>query len=172
MEEDKKIVLSEDQTLILEIYDAKGNKTGEHLEFDIGDIELPLRYQELIESDKKNRETLRNTMLVLEKKPDAPGKGGMTRNQEEQVRALVDFFKKEVEIYNLFLGENGVQKLLNGRKLRWETLTEIDEIIEKQIRPYIEIDTKRLIDNVKEAYGKVQKQIQEETKEEEIEILD
>ena len=166
MEEDKKIVLSEDQTLILEIYDAKGNKTGEKLEFDMGDIELPLRYQELLESDKKNRETLRNKMLVLEKKPDAPGKGGMTRNQEEQVRALVDFFKKEVEVYNLFLGENGVQKLLNGRKLRWETLEEIDSIINEQIRPYIEIDTKRMIDKVKKAYGRNQNQ------EEEIETLE
>lgn len=166
MEEDKKIVLSEDQTLILEIYDAKGNKTGEKLEFDMGDIELPLRYQELLESDKKNRETLRNKMLVLEKKPDAPGKGGMTRNQEEQVRALVDFFKKEVEVYNLFLGENGVQKLLNGRKLRWETLEEIDSIINEQIRPYIEIDTKRMIDKVKKAYGRTQNQ------EEEIETLE
>ena len=96
MEEDKKIVLGEDQTLTLEIYDAKGNKTGEKLEFDMGDIDLPLRYQELLAQDKKNRETLRNKMLVLEKKPDAPGEGAMTRNQEEQVRALVEFFKKEV----------------------------------------------------------------------------
>lgn len=167
MEEDKKkIVLSEDQTLILEIYDAKGNKTGEHLEFDMGDIELPLRYQELIESDKKNRETLRNKMLVLEKKPDAPGKNFMTKNEEEQVHALVDFFKKEVEIYNLFLGENGVQKLLNGRKLRWETLEEIDKIIEEQIRPYIEVDTKRVVDEIKKVYGK------RENTNNEIEVLD
>ena len=166
MEEDKKIVLGEDQTLTLEIYDAKGNKTGEKLEFDMGDIDLPLRYQELLAQDKKNRETLRNKMLVLEKKPDAPGEGAMTRNQEEQVRALVEFFKKEVEVYNLFLGENGVQKLLNGRKLRWETLEEIDSIIDKQIRPYIEVDTKRMIDKVKKAYGR------KDEPEEEIETLE
>jgi len=166
MEEDKKIVLSEDQTLILEIYDAKGNKTGEKLEFDMGDIELPLRYQELIESDKKNRETLRNTMLVLEKKPDAPGKNFMTRNQEAQVHALVDFFKKEVETYNLFLGENGVQKLLNGRKLKWDTLQEIDSIIDEQIRPYIEIDTKRVVEKIKKVYGKAAEA------EKDVEVLD
>lgn len=163
---EKKIVLNEDDTLILEIYDKKGNKTGEHLEFDMSDIELPLRYQELIESDRKNRETVRNKILVIEKRQDVPGKNYLTRNQEDEVRALVEFFKKEVEIYNLFLGENGVQKLLNGRKLKWDTLEEIDHIIEEQIKPYIETDTKRVIDKVKKAYGKYQKS------EEEIEILD
>lgn len=163
---EKKIILNEDETLILEIYDKKGNKTGEHLEFDMSDIELPLRYQELIESDKKNRETVRNKILVIEKRPDAPGKNYMTKNQEDTVRAIVDFFKKEVEIYNLFLGENGVQKLLNGRKLKWDTLEEIDHIIEEQIRPYIETDINRLKDKIKKTYGKYQ------DKKDEIEVLD
>ena len=59
-----------------------------------------------------------------------------------------------------------MQKLLNGRKLRWETLEEIDSIIDKQIRPYIEVDTKRMIDKVKKAYGR------KDEPEEEIETLE
>ena len=163
---EKRIVVNEDDSLILEIYDKKGNKTGECLQFDLGDIDLPLRYQELIEKDKKNRETLRNAILVIEKRQDVPGKNYLSKNQEDSVRAVVDFFKKEVEIYNMFLGENGVQKLLNGRKLKWDTLEEIDHIINEQIRPYIEEDIKKVKEKVINVYGKYQ------NKGDEIEVLE
>jgi hypothetical protein len=163
---EKRIVVNEDDSLILEIYDKKGNKTGECLQFDLGDIDLPLRYQELIEKDKKNRETLRNAILVIEKRQDVPGKNYLSKNQEDSVRAVVDFFKKEVEIYNMFLGENGVQKLLNGRKLKWDTLDEIDHIINDQIRPYIEEDIKKVKEKVINVYGKYQ------NKGDEIEVLE
>ena len=53
----------------------------------------------------------------------------------------------------MFLGDNGVQKLLNGRKLGWTTLQEIDDIIDKQISPYIDIDMERITNKVKEKYG-------------------
>ena len=49
---------------------------------------------------------------------------------------------------------NGVEKLLNGRKLGWTTLQEIDEIIEKQITPHIDISMKNITDKVKEKYSK------------------
>jgi hypothetical protein len=163
---EKRIVVNEDDSLILEIYDKKGNKTGECLQFDLGDIDLPLRYQELIEKDKKNRETLRNAILVIEKRQDVPGKNYLSKNQEDSVRAVVDFFKKEVEIYNMFLGENGVQKLLNGRKLKWDTLEEIDHIINDQIRPYVEEDIKKVKEKVINVYGKYQ------NKGDEIEVLE
>ena len=163
---ENKIVVNEDDSLILEIYDKKGNKTGECLQFDLGDIDLPLRYQELIEKDKKNRETLRNAILVIEKRQDVPGKNYLSKNQEDSVRAVVDFFKKEVEIYNMFLGENGVQKLLNGRKLKWDTLEEIDYIINDQIRPYVEEDIKKVKEKVINVYGKYQ------NKGDEIEVLE
>jgi hypothetical protein len=52
----------------------------------------------------------------------------------------------------MFLGENGVKKLLNGRKLGWTTLKEIDEIIEKQISPYIDVDMKKITDKVKNKF--------------------
>ena len=50
---DNFIQLQEDNILRLEIKDSEGKPTGEHLEFDLEDIELPLIYQEIIENDKK-----------------------------------------------------------------------------------------------------------------------
>lgn len=163
---DNVIKLNKDDILRLEIVTNKGEKTGEHLEFDLEDIELPLKYQELIEKDKKNKEHLRNQILIIEKRQDVKGKKLLSKNEEDTIKALNDFFKKEVEVYNMFLGENGVQKLLNGRKLGWTTLQEIDEIIEKQITPYLDVDMKKITDKVKQKYGQAIK------KSEEIEVIE
>ena len=148
------IKLNKDDTLRLGIMTDKGEDTGEFLEFSLDDIELPLKYQELIEKDKKNKESLKNQFLIIDKRQDVKGKKLLSKNEEDKIKALNEFFKKEVEVYDMFLGEGGVNKLLNGRKLRWTTLEEIDEIIEKQIKPYLDIDMKRRTDKVKEKYSK------------------
>ena len=51
----------------------------------------------------------------------------MSKNEEDKIKAINDFYKKEVEILNGFLGDRGVEKLLNGRKVGWTTLEEIDD---------------------------------------------
>lgn len=147
------IQLNKDSILRLGIKTNDGKDTGEYLEFDLEDIELPLRYQELLEKDKKNKEKIRNQMLIIDKRQDVKGKKLMSKNEEDKIRALNEFFKKEVEIYNMFLGDNGMQKLLNGRKLGWTSLQEIDEIIEKQITPYLDLSMTKITDKVKEKYS-------------------
>ena len=164
---DNVIKLNKDNILRLKIETSEGQDTGEVLEFDLEDIELPLRYQELIEKDKKNKENLRNQMLIIEKRQDVKGKKLLSKNEEDQMKALKEFFNKEVEIYNMFLGENGVQKLLNGRKLGWTTLHEIDEIIEKQITPYINTTIQDITKKVKEKYSQAIKR-----KDEQIEVVE
>lgn len=150
---DNIIKLNKDNILRLKIVTSEGEETGEVLEFDLQDIEMPLRYQELIEKDKKNKECLRNQMLIIDKRQDVKGKKLLSKNEEDKIKALNEFFNKEIEVYNMFLGENGVQKLLNGRKIGWTTLQEIDEIIEKQIQPYLETNMKDITELVKEKYG-------------------
>ena len=148
------IQLNKSDVLRLGIRTEDGKDTGEYLEFDLEDIELPLRYQELLEKDKKNRENLRNQMLIIDKRQDVKGKKLMSKNEEDKIKAINEFFKKEIEVYNMFLGENGVQKLLNGRKLGWTSLQEIDEIITKQITPHLDLSMTKISDKIKEKYGK------------------
>ena len=150
---DNFIQLSKGDVLRLEIRTSDGKSTGEFLEFDLEDIELPLKYQELIEKDKKNKENLKNQFLIIDKRQDVKGKKLMSKNEEDKIKALNDFFKKEEEIYNMFLGENGVKKLLNGRKLGWTSLSSIDEIIEKQIAPYLDLSMESITKKVKEKYN-------------------
>lgn len=152
--EEKFIKLNKSDVLTLKIKTSDGKDTGGILTFDLEDIELPLRYQELIEKDKRNKEYLRNQMVIIEKKQDFTKKGQlMSNNEKEKIKALQDFFKKEIEVYNMFLGENGVQKLLNGRKIGWTTLQEIDDIIDQQIAPYLNVSMDSITKKVKEKYG-------------------
>ena len=163
---DNIIKLNKDSVLRLKIQTDEGKDTGEILEFDLEDIELPLKYQELLEKDKKNKERLRNEMLIIDKRQDVKGKKLLSKNEEDKIKALNDFFNKEVEVYNMFLGERGVQKLLHGRKLGWTTLQEIDEIIEKQISPYLDISMKNITERVKEKYSKAVERNKEVLKDE------
>lgn len=160
------IQLSKGDVLRLQIRTEDGKDTGEYLEFDLGDIELPLRYQELIEKDKKNKENLRNQMLIIDKREDVKGKKLLTKNEEDKIKALNEFFIKEIAVYNMFLGARGVEKLLNGRKFTWTTLQEIDEIIEKQIAPHLDISMKKITDKIKEKYNQAVK------KSEDIEVIE
>lgn len=158
---DNVIKLNKSDVLTLKIETEDGKDTGEYLEFNLEDIELPLRYQELLEKDKKNKENLKNQMLIIDKRQDVKGKKLLTKNEEDKIRALNDFFIKEIEVYNMFLGPRGVEKLLNGRKFTWTTLQEIDEIIEKQIAPHLDISMKNITEKVKEKYGQAVKRTEE-----------
>ena len=151
---DNVIKLNKDDVLRLEIRTSDNEPTGEYLEFDLEDIELPLRYQELIEKDKKNKEYLKNELTIIEKRQDVNGKKLLSKNEEDKIKALNDFYNKEIEVYNMFLGKNGVQKLLNGRKVKWTTFEEIDKIIEEQILPHINISMDKITDKIKNKYGK------------------
>lgn len=150
---DNVIKLEEQDTLKLRIIGGDGKPTGEYLEFDLEDIELPLIYQDVLEQTKKNKDRLKNQFLIIEKRQDVKGKKFLTKNQEDKIKALNEFFKKQVEIYNMILGENGVSKLLNGRKIGWTSLQTIDDIVSKQIGPYLDVDMKRITNKVKEKYN-------------------
>lgn len=139
--------------LRLGIKTEDGIDTGEYLEFDLEDIELPLRFQELLEQDKKNKEHLRNQILIIDKKEDVKGKKLLSRNEEMKMKALKDFFEKEKEIYNGFLGDRGVEKLLNGEKLGWTSLQYIDDIIGEQIVPKLDITMESVTKKIKQKYS-------------------
>lgn len=147
------IQLNKDDVLRLEIRTDDGKSTGEFLEFDLEDIELPLKYQEMSEMEKRNQQNLRNQFLIIDKRQDVKGKKLLSKNEEDKIKALNDFFKKEEEIYDMFLGKGGVKKLLNGRKMGWTSLKNIDEIIKKQIMPHFDLSMERITNKVKEKYS-------------------
>ena len=150
---DNVIKLKKDNILKFEIQTSEGIDTGECLKFDLEDIELPLKYQELIEKDRKNKEYLKNQMVIIDKREDVKGKKLLSKNEEDKIKAVQEFFRKEIEIYNMFLGENGVQKILNGRKIGWTSLQEVDDIITEQIAPHLNTNMENITKKIKEKYS-------------------
>lgn len=139
--------------LRLKIKDENGNDTGNFLEFNLGDLDYLLVLQDMIEADKKNRAYLKNQYDIIDKKQDHKGKKLFSSNEEAKIKATNEFYKKEAEIYDMFLGKDGVKKLLNGRKLTLARLDEIDEIIEKAILPKLEIKAEDIKKDIMEKYS-------------------
>lgn len=137
------------------IKDEDGNPTGEYLVFDMNDIELPLKYQELQEKNKKNHEWIRNQILIIEKRQDVKGKKLMSKNEEDKVKAYNEFYKREIEVYNMFLGENAVEKILCGRKIGIDIFAELDEMIENIITPQLELSFDGIKAKITEKYEKL-----------------
>lgn len=146
------IQLKKSDNLVFKIITHDKKDTGETIEFDLKDSNLFLRYQDLLEKDKKNKEWLRNQMLIIEKRPDIKGKKLLSKNEEDLQRKINEFFRKEIEVYDMFLGKNGVNKLLYGRTFDWDTLDEIDEIIDKYILPKLNIKMDDIRQKIKEKY--------------------
>ena len=140
--------------LRLKIKDENGKDTGNYLEFNLGDLDYLLVLQDMMEADKKNREYLKNQYSIIDKKQDHKGKKLFSSNEEAKIRATNEFYKKEAEIYDMFLGKDGVKKLLNGRKLTLARLDEIDEIIEKAILPQLKINAEDVKKTIMEKYSK------------------
>ena len=141
------------ETIKLGIRDAEGNDTGEYLEFNLGDLDYLLILQDVQEADKRNRLYLQNQYKIIDRKQDHKGKKLFSANQEAKIKATNEFLKKEVEVYDMFLGEGGVRKLLNGRKLTLGVLDEIDEIITDVILPKLKIQAKDIKESIMKKYS-------------------
>lgn len=152
------IQLKKDNILRIGIKTSDGVDTGEHLEFDMEDIELPLRLNQSELEHKKNLQNLKMQIMVIDKKQDKKGKQMLSWKEEEKIKAYKDFYNKEMKALDLFLGEGGTLKLLNGRKPYYSMYEDIGEIIEP-IMPLIKQRTDNIISNIKEKYANKQSDV-------------
>ena len=124
----------------LGIIDEKGNiakdEKGEEvcLEFDLADIELPLRYNRCINEVNNAKRNLKNQFKIIDKKQDHKGKQMLSANEEAKAKALQQFYKDMENAMDLFLGQGGTRKYLNGRKPYWTMFEDLSEAIE----PYMD----------------------------------
>lgn len=147
------ITIDKDDTLEFEITDKDGNPTGDYLEFNMNDISLPLRYRDLVFKDKENRSNFKKDLIIINKRQDVKNDGDpLSKNELETIKLNEEYLKKEIDIYNIFLGENGVQKLLCGKPIGWDTLDRIDKLIEEKIYPELNKNAKSLEDMIRGKY--------------------
>lgn len=134
------------------IKDENGVDTGEHLEFDMESIDLPLRLNQCDAQHRKNLETLRGQFLVIDKKEDKKGKFILSWKEEEKLKVLQEFYKREMDALDLFLGEGGTKKLLNGRKPYYSMYDDISEMLEP-ILPKLKLSADSIVEKIKEKYS-------------------
>ena len=151
------IQLKKDSILRIGIKDIDGNDTGEHLEFDMEDINLALRLNECDEKHRKNLEFLKNQFIIIDKKEDKKGKKILSWKEEEKLKVLQEFYKREMEALDLFLGENGTKKLLNGRNPYYSMYEDINDIL-KPILPKLKLRADDIAKKIKDKYSNVNNQ--------------
>lgn len=152
------IKLKKSNILKIGIQTDEGVDTGNYLEFDLEDIELPLRLQECEEMHKKNVQQLQMQRIVISKKQDKKGKKLYSANEEAMIKATQEFYKKEMEALDLFLGEGGTSKLLNGRNPYISMYDDISDYLEP-IMPLITKNIMSIQDKIKEKYKKVENDV-------------
>ena len=136
------IQLKKDNIIRIKIKDQFGNDTGKELEFDLEDIELPIRYQQMLEEHKKNILNVRNQLIIIEKRQDFKGKKLLTKNEEDKIKAIKDFYVKEMDAMDLFLGRGKTQMILDIMK-RKPYMSMFDDIGEALV-PIIPIFEKNM----------------------------
>ena len=151
------IQLKKDSILKIGIKDSDGNDTGEHLEFDMEDINLALRLNECDEKHKKNLEFLRNQFVIIDKKEDKKGKKILSWKEEEKLKVLKNFYAEEEKALDLFLGQGGTRKLLNGRNPYYSMYEDINDIL-KPILPKLKLRADDIAKKIKDKYSNVNNQ--------------
>lgn len=152
--EENTIVLKRIDSIKLKLVTEDGEPTGEYLYIKVKDVDAPKRFQKMIDDLQKIWIEFRDKITIIEKQQDNKVKGQiLSKNQMAKHDALKEYINKKVEVYNEFLGENGVQKLLNGQEPTIDVFDWIDEeIIEKQIAPHIDLTFKSMTDKIREKY--------------------
>lgn len=156
-EKENFIQLKKDNILRIGIKDSDGNDTGEHLEFDLEDINLPLKLNECDEKHRKNLEFLRNQFIIIDKKEDKKGKKLLSWKEEEKLKVLQEFYKREIEALDLFLGDGGTKKMLNGRNPYYSMYEDISEILEP-IMPKLKLRADDIAKKIKDKYSNANNQ--------------
>jgi hypothetical protein len=140
---EKFVQLKKDNILKIGIKNSEGKETGEHLEFDLEDIELPLKLNKCESEHSRNVRYVQEQFVIIDKREDKRGKYLLSYNEEEKCKVLSEFYKREMDSLDLFLGQGGTKKLLNGRNPYWNMYNDISEIL-KPILPLF----KKTIDNI------------------------
>ena len=139
-------------------FEATYNKinvdTGEYIEIDIEDLELPKRADACNKKHQENLRELNNQRVIINKKQDHKEKGELySDNEKALIKAMQDFYAKEEEALDEFIGEGATRKLLAGRKPYLSMFEDINEYM-GQIAPILKEHQENLIERIKSKYGK------------------
>lgn len=139
-----------------DIYVIEVNDEGDTIEFDLVDIELPLKAKRCGEEIYKLEKKLKMDIQVIKKKPDVKGKY-MSKNEEDLLKLYKEHFRKEREIIDGFLGKNACKKIFGDRNY----IGMYDDLAE-QLEPHfkkMQINVDKVKDRLLEKYSPKSKNV-------------
>lgn len=153
-EKESFIQLEKNNVLKIKIKNSDGEDTGKYLEFDLEDIELPLRLSQCDEMHKKNMQFLNTQLAIIEKKEEHNGKKLLSWKMEEKLKLLNRVYQDEMKALDLFIGEGKTQMLLDlmGRKPYLTMYNDIGRILQP-ILPKIKQNKDAITEKIKEKYS-------------------
>lgn len=150
------IQLKESSVKKFGIRTAEGIDTGEYIEIDTEDLELPQKADICNKKHQENLRELNNQRIIINKREDHKGKNELySDNEKALMEAVKEFYKKEEEALDEFIGEGATRKLLAGRKPYVSMFEDINEYLE-QIAPILKESQNKLIDKIKTKYSKTE----------------
>lgn len=141
----------------LGIIDEKGNIVKDNygkevcIEFDLADINLPIKYNKCVNLIENARRKLKNQLIIIDKKQDYKKKNRLSANEEAKTNALKDFYKEMENAMDLFLGQGGTKKFLNGRNPYWEMFDDLSEAIDPFL-PKMHLTLHDMTERIKNKY--------------------
>lgn len=144
--------------LRLGIVDEEGNiakdKEGKEvcIEFVLGDVDLPINYSKCVTKIEEAKKKLKAQIIIIEKKRDTKKKNSLlSTNDEAKVKAIKEFYKQMQDAMDLFLGEGGTEKFLNGRKPYFEMFDDLSEALEPHMDK-LKLTMTDMTDRIKNRY--------------------
>lgn len=133
---------------------ADGKDTGKYIEIDIEDLEFPERAEKCTKKHLQNITELNNQKIIINKRQDHKNKGELySDNEKALIKAIQEFYRKEEEALDEFIGEGATRIFLNGRKPYISMFEDINEYM-KQIVPTLQKSQNDLIERIKNKYSK------------------
>lgn len=138
------------------IYTIEVNDNGDTIEFDLEDIELPLKLNEAFMSVDRITNSLKQKEIAISKK-EVIKKGIMTNVEEERIKAYRDAFKEMRKAMDCFLGKGACQKIFGNRNYP----DMYDDLFE-QLQPHLEkmkIKSENIAKKIEEKYSNSDKKV-------------
>lgn len=157
------IQLKKRNTLKIGLKDENGNEKKDekgnlvYLEFDLEDIELPLKFNKCEFLIRKAQQDLKWDFLIIDKRQDVKGKMLLSKNEEDKIKAMKKYYKTMEEAMDLFLGKGGVEKIFGERRY-YSMFEDLAEMLEP-ILPKLKVNKDNIIKQIKDKYKTEEKDV-------------
>lgn len=142
------IQLKKNNIFEIGIKDQNGHETGETIKIDLEDLQLPLKCQESEKQIKANNQWLQAQRILINKKPDKKGKKLLSANEEALIKAVNEYYDRQIKAYELILGNGAIKKILCGREMYVTFFIDLEEQM-KLLRPHLEQKAINIQDKIK-----------------------